>query len=167
MTSGQHHPSASSVHCSRDFAEDQRNDNHGRAYLMRAIVVSRYPVCREGLGRLIGALPVSEEVAGFSTLAEAVASLAGRPADLLVFELDEGGLQTAELKAAVAAMNSAPVVLFAMLSPSDAQAAYESGVKGCVPKTTSAELFLAALKLILAGGLYFNDLGEAAAKPRP
>jgi DNA-binding NarL/FixJ family response regulator len=133
---------------------------------MRAILVSRYPVCREGLGRLIATLPVSEKVEGVSSLAEAVASVAAKPADLVVVELDSDDARTAELKAAVAAFAPAPVVLFAMLGPADAHAAYENGIKGCVPKTTSPELFIAALKLILAGGLYFNDLGEAAAKPR-
>jgi DNA-binding NarL/FixJ family response regulator len=57
------------------------------------------------------------------------------------------------------------VVLFAILPPAEVQAVYESGVRGCVPKTAPPELFTAALKLVLAGGLYFSDFGEIVAKP--
>jgi DNA-binding NarL/FixJ family response regulator len=133
---------------------------------MRAIVVSRYPVCRDGLGRLVGAVFASEDVEGFSNLNEALASTAAKPADLLVIELAAGDPELAELKAAVKAMAPAPVVLFAILPPAEVQTAYESGVKGCVPKTAPPELFTAALKLILAGGLYYSDFGDMVAKPR-
>jgi DNA-binding NarL/FixJ family response regulator len=133
---------------------------------MRAIVVSRYPVSRDGLIRLVGTISAPEDVEGFSTLEAALASAAAKPADLMVIEGAPGEPEFAMLKAAVKAVAPTPVALFAMLPPAEVEAAHESGVKGCVPKTAPPDLFIAALKLILAGGLYFSDLGDMIAKPR-
>ena len=133
---------------------------------MRAIVVSRFPVCRDGLASLVGAVSASEPVEGFSSLHEALNSARQAPAGLVIVDLASGDPELADLKAAVDTVAPAPVVLFAMLAPAEVQAAYEGGVKGCVPKTAPPELFAAALKLILAGGLYFSDFGDMVAKPR-
>jgi DNA-binding NarL/FixJ family response regulator len=132
---------------------------------MRTIVVSRYPVCREGISRLVGALSDHEEVVGVSDLDEALGGAADKPADLVILEVSSGDVELAQLKRTINAVKPAPVVLFAMLSQAEVQAARDSGVSGCVPKTAPPDLFMAALKLILAGGLYFSDFGETTAKP--
>ena len=134
---------------------------------MRAIVVSRFPVSREALGRLIGTTFGTDQIEGFAGVDDALASGGAKPLDLVVVELTSGDPELTELRRLVEAIKPAPVALYTMLSPSEVQAAYESGVKGCVPKTAPAELMTAALKLIVAGGLYFSDFSEMAAVPRP
>ncbi|MEI9889412.1 MAG: hypothetical protein WDN45_01110 [Caulobacteraceae bacterium] len=57
-------------------------------------------------------------------------------------------------------------MLFSVLSPAEVQTAYEAGVKGCIPKTAPPELITAALRLILAGGLYFSDFSSLSARQR-
>ena len=44
--------------------------------------------------------------------------------------------------------------------------AYEAGVRGCIPKTAAPELITAALRLIEAGGLYFSDFANIAARQK-
>jgi DNA-binding NarL/FixJ family response regulator len=132
---------------------------------MRTIVVSRYPVCREGINRMVGDLSDHQEVFGFSNVDEALAGAAENQADLVIMELCSGDADLAQLKRTINAVKPAPVVLFAMLSQAEVQTARQSGVSGWLPKTAPPDLFIAALKLILAGGVYFSDVGETVAKP--
>jgi DNA-binding NarL/FixJ family response regulator len=85
---------------------------------------------------------------------------------MLVAEIDPGDPELRELKAVVDTMRPAPLVLFSALSPAEVQTAYEAGVRGCIPKTASADLITAALRLILAGGLYFSDFSSLSARQR-
>lgn len=132
---------------------------------MRAIIVSRYPVTRGGLGGLVGDLLASRQVATVSSLEEALAAAVQNPLDLMVVEVDAGVPPLEEIKHAVNAVRPTPVVLFAILPCAEVHAAYEAGVKGCVPKTAPPELLTAALKLVLAGGVYFGDFGDMASRP--
>ena len=132
---------------------------------MRAIIVSRYPVTRGGLSALIGDLLASTEIEVVATLEGALTWIARQPVDLMVIEADPGFPGLSEIKNAADLASPAPVVLFANLAPKEVRAAYEAGVKGCVPKTAPPELFVAALKLVLAGGVYFGDFGEMTPKP--
>jgi DNA-binding NarL/FixJ family response regulator len=134
--------------------------------LIRAIVASDFPLSRDALCRLVGAAFVGEPAQGVSTLAEAVQAVSRKPADLVVVELSAGDAEWREMEALVEAVKPAPVILFALLPSAQVQAAYESGVRGCVPKTAALELVTAALKLIVAGGVYFSDVGGLAVKPR-
>ena len=134
---------------------------------MRAIVVSRYPVCLDGVIRLVAEMGAFENVDGYGSLDEALVSASQKPVNLLIIDSAAGDPEFEQLKQTVAAVAVAPVVLFAMLDPVDVQWARDNGVKGCIPKTAPRDLLTAALKLILAGGLYFSDIAEQVAKPRP
>lgn len=133
---------------------------------MRVVVVCRFPIYREALTRFVGSAfgPVPAE--GFSTLQDALEEASSRPIDLLVAELPGDDPEFGELKSAADAIRPAPLVLFSVLSPVEVQAAYEAGVKGCIPKTAPVELVTAALRLILAGGLYFSDFSSLSARQR-
>ncbi|MGZ3279981.1 MAG: LuxR C-terminal-related transcriptional regulator [Caulobacteraceae bacterium] len=133
---------------------------------MRAVVVCRFPIYREALARLVGSAFGPDPAEGHATLQDAMESVAARPADMLVVELAAEDSEFRELKAAVEAIRPAPLVLFAVLSPAEVQAAYEAGVKGCIPKTAPPELITAALRLILAGGLYFSDFSSLSSRQR-
>ena len=133
---------------------------------MRAVVVCRFPIYREALARLVGSAFGPDPAEGYATLQDALDQAARRPLDMLVAELSAEDPEFRELKAAAELIKPAPLVLFSVLSPSEVQAAYEAGVKGCIPKTAPPELITAALRLILAGGLYFSDFSSLSARQR-
>lgn len=132
---------------------------------MRAIIVSRYPVCRAALVRLVEELSSPARIDGFTSLEEAVSAAKQDPADILVLDLSPRFPDLARIKDVVDAVAPAAVVLFAVLPQADIEAARERGVKGCIPKTAPPELVLAALKLVLAGGRYFGEIGDTPVKP--
>jgi two-component system nitrate/nitrite response regulator NarL len=133
---------------------------------MRAVVVCRFPIYREALARLAGSAFGPDPAEGFATLQDALESAAARPIDMLVADITTDDPEFRELKAATDAIRPAPLVLFSVLAPAEVQAAYEAGVKGCIPKTAPPELITAALRLILAGGLYFSDFSSLSSRQR-
>jgi len=133
---------------------------------MRAVVVCRFPIYREALARLVGSAFGPDPAEGYATLQDALDQAVQPPLDMLVAELSAEDPEFRELKAAAEVIKPAPLVLFSVLSPSEVQAAYEAGVKGCIPKTAPPELITAALRLILAGGLYFSDFSSLSARQR-
>jgi two-component system nitrate/nitrite response regulator NarL len=133
---------------------------------MRALVVCRFPVHRDALARLVEATFGAGVVQSFAALQDALDEAALRPIDVLLIEVDPQDGDFGELRRAVEAVKPAPVALFATLSPAGVQAAYEAGAKGCVPKTALPELVAAALRLILAGGLYFSDFSSLSPRAR-
>lgn len=133
---------------------------------MRAVVVCRFPVYREALARLVGAAFGPDPAEGYATLQDALDQAAAPPLDMMVVELAGEDPEFRDLKAAAEAIKPAPLVLFSVLSPAEVQTAYEAGVKGCIPKTAPPELITAALRLILAGGLYFSDFSSLSARQR-
>jgi DNA-binding NarL/FixJ family response regulator len=133
---------------------------------MRAVVVCRFPIYREALARLVGSAFGPDPAEGYATLQEALEAAAARPLDMLVVDLSAEDPEFRELKAAADAIKPAPLVLFSVLAPVEVQAAYEAGVKGCIPKTAPPELVTAALRLILAGGLYFSDFSSLSSRQR-
>jgi DNA-binding NarL/FixJ family response regulator len=133
---------------------------------MHAVVVSRFPIYREALARLVGSTFGPDAAEGYAALQDALDAAARRPADIMVVEVAPEDAEFRELRAAAEAIKPAPLVLFAVLSPAEVQSAYEAGVKGCIPKTAPPELITAALRLILAGGLYFSDFSSISARQR-
>jgi DNA-binding NarL/FixJ family response regulator len=133
---------------------------------MRAVVVCRFPIYREALSRLVGSAFGPDPAEAHVTLQDALEAAAARPLDMLVVDLAAEDPEFRELKAAAEAVKPAPLVLFSVLAPGEVQAAYEAGVKGCIPKTAPPELITAALRLILAGGLYFSDFSSLSSRQR-
>ena len=133
---------------------------------MRAVVVCRFPIYREALARLVGSAFGPDAAEGYASLQEALEAAAARPLDMLVVDVSADDPEFRELKAAAEAIKPAPLVLFSVLAPAEVQAAYEAGVKGCIPKTAPPELITAALRLILAGGLYFGDFSSLSSRQR-
>ena len=134
--------------------------------MTHAVVISRFPVYREALARVVGAAFAQEAAMGFATVQDALDAAAARPIELMVIEVAADDPEFRELKAASEAIAPAPLVLFAVLTPPEVQAAYEAGVKGCIPKTAPPELVAAALRLIAAGGLYFSDFSSLSSRQR-
>ena len=131
---------------------------------MRAVVVSRFPIVREALARLVGEAFGPDATLGFAGVQEGVDESSRKPIDLMVVEVAGEDPDFRALRLAVEAIKPRPVVLFATLSPAEVQEAYDAGVKGCIPKTAPPELVAAALRLVLAGGLYFSDFSSLAVR---
>jgi two-component system nitrate/nitrite response regulator NarL len=134
--------------------------------MMPAVIVSRFPIYREALARLVGATFGNEAAEGFAILQDALDAVAARPAQMMVVEVDPHDPEFRELRGAAQAIAPAPLVLFAVLSPIEVQAAYEAGARGCIPKMAAPELVMAALRLIQAGGLYFSDFSNLTARQK-
>jgi DNA-binding NarL/FixJ family response regulator len=133
---------------------------------MHAVVVSRYPIYRDALARLVGSTFSPDGAEGFAALQDALDNAVQRPVDIMMVEVAPEDAEFRDLRTAAEAIKPAPLVLFAVLSPAEVQSAYEAGVKGCIPKTAPPELITAALRLILAGGLYFSDFSSLSARQR-
>ena len=131
---------------------------------MRAVVVSRFPISREALARVVGAAFGPEPAIAVAGIHEAMDEVARRPVDMVVAETSADDPEFRDLKALAEAIKPAPLALFAVLSQGEAQGAYELGARGVIPKTAAAELVIAALRLILAGGLYFSDFSSLGAR---
>ena len=134
--------------------------------MMRVVTISRFPIYRDALVRLMGATFGQERTQGYATIREALDDAASGSIELMVVEVGADDPELRDLKTAVDEIKPAPVVLFAVLSPAEVQAAYEAGVKGCIPKTSPPDLISAALRLIVAGGLYFSDFSSLAGRQR-
>lgn len=132
---------------------------------MRVVVVSRFPISREALARVVGAAFGPEPAVGVAWIQEAMDEVARGPVDMIVVETSTDDPEFRDIKALADAIKPAPLALFAVLSQSEAQSAYEVGARGVIPKTAPAELVIAALRLILAGGLYFSDFSSLGARP--
>jgi DNA-binding NarL/FixJ family response regulator len=133
---------------------------------MRAAVVCRFPIYRDALARLAGSAFGPDPAEGHASLQDALEAAAASPIDMLVVDTAAEDPEFRELKSAVDAIRPAPLVLFSVLAPAEVQAAYEAGVKGCIPRTAPPELISAALRLIQAGGLYFSDFSSLSSRQR-
>jgi DNA-binding NarL/FixJ family response regulator len=133
---------------------------------MRAVVVCRFPIYREALARLASSAFGPDPAEGYATLQDALETAAVRPIDMLVADVSADDPEFRDLRATAEAIKPAPLVLFSVLAPAEVQAAYEAGVKGCIPRTAPPELISAALRLILAGGLYFSDFSSLSSRQR-
>lgn len=124
---------------------------------MKILVVDDHPLIVEALRHVLRQLERDVEVLAASTAAEGRALVAGHAdADLLLLDLslpDRDGLGTlAEVRGAFPALPV--VVLSASDRREDVLRAIDLGAMGFVPKTSSSQIMLQALRLVLSGGVY-------------
>lgn len=121
------------------------------------LIADDHALLRGGLIQILLRLDADARFLEAATAAEAIAHARGHPdIDLVLLDLalpDQSGLLT--LKALTAACPTlAIVVLSANEDPRTMQAAFEAGALGYIPKATSAEVTLQAIRLVMAGGIY-------------
>ncbi|MGW2514449.1 LuxR C-terminal-related transcriptional regulator [Streptomyces scopuliridis] len=123
--------------------------------MITVAVVDDHPIARHGIAHILGALPDSSvtttaSVGSLPELEEALA--AGAAPDVIVLDLYlDGGTPALD---AVAALSVATRVLVMSASglPADVLGAIKAGACGYVTKHCSAELFVAAVETVAAGG---------------
>lgn len=143
---------------------------------MNVLIVDDHALFREGLKfllpRLDGALALDEA----GNCANALERVAARSYDLVLLDLNlPGGVQGI---AALAALHeAAPSVPLVVLSGEDSaqvvRAAIDAGAMGFIPKSSTPEVLIQALRLVFAGGVYLppavldSHVAPAAAAPVP
>ena len=133
---------------------------------MRILVCDDHAVFRAGLRAVLGELSDAAELLEASDVAQALA-LAAAHADLDLALLDlhmPGTDGRTGLRALRAAHPGLPVVIVSAADdPAEMRRALDEGASGFVPKSSRSEELVAALRLVLAGGVYVPRAALASA----
>lgn len=124
---------------------------------MRILLVDDHPLIADALGLAMASLDTRAEVTSAPTLESGVELARSGPAfGLVMLDLGLPGCSGVE---AIARFREAcpelPVVVFSGASDSaSVTAALELGAMGYIPKTSSREVLINAVRLVLSGGIY-------------
>jgi DNA-binding NarL/FixJ family response regulator len=127
---------------------------------MKIVIADYYALLRDGLGIL-----VKELTAGVSTLhcesfERVLEALEQESIDLVLLDFNLPKLDGfASIRYAHERFPNTPIVVMAASERwNDACSAIEAGARGYIPKSASSAIMLAALRLILSGGVYLPPL---------
>lgn len=139
---------------------------------MKTLLADDHPLMREGVRQVLAQLGPAVEIVDAHDYPSLFAqSAAHADLDLALVDLNMPGL--VGMQGITRFRQSFPgiplVVLSASESPHDIRGALEAGALGYIPKAVSPGTMLAALRHILAGGLYLPDglAGDAGEHPAP
>lgn len=123
---------------------------------MKILLVDDHALFREGLKFLLRSLDAALEVAEAGNCAKALEQAATGAYDLVLLDLKMPGVEGLDALAALReAIPTAPlVVLSGVDDPAVVRAAIERGAMGFIPKSSTPEVMLQALRLVLAHGVY-------------
>jgi DNA-binding NarL/FixJ family response regulator len=135
---------------------------------MRVLVVDDHPLIREALSTVLRQLSPGVEVDEATSAEQALDLLAlGHPLTLALLDLTLPGADGMSLLAEV--RRDRPELPVVVLSGSDSRAnvmaAIEAGAMGFISKRTSTAVFVSALQLVLAGGIYIPPQALAIEEP--
>jgi len=137
---------------------------------MNVLLIDDHALFREGLKFLLRSLDAALEVDEASDCAKALEHAAARSYDLVLLDLKMPGVAGLEALAALRdAVPAAPlVVLSGEDNPGVVRAAIERGAMGFIPKSSTPEVLIQALRLVLARGVYLPPtVLDAARTPAP
>jgi DNA-binding NarL/FixJ family response regulator len=137
---------------------------------MNVLLVDDHALFREGLKFLLGSLDAALRVDEAGDCAKALEHAAARSYDLVLLDLKMPG--TAGLDALQALRDAIPAAPLVVHSgednPAVVRAAIERGAMGFIPKSSTPEVLIQALRLVLARGVYLPPaVLDAAADPQP
>ena len=134
---------------------------------MRVLLVDDHVIFRQGLKFLLSDLEEGLQFAEAGTGAQALAAIAESPPNLILLDLNMPGTDGLDTLRAV--LDAAPSVPVAILSgeedPALIRSAIDAGASGFVSKTSSSDILVAALKLILDGGIYLPASALRGSEP--
>jgi len=123
---------------------------------VRVLLVDDHVIFRQGLKFLLSDLDESLSFAEAGTGAQALKEIGEQMPSLVLLDLNMPGTDGLDTLRAV--LEAAPSIPVAILSgeedPSLIRSAIDAGASGFVSKTSSSDILVAALKLILDGGIY-------------
>lgn len=137
------------------------SDDRGGAVVamhMRIVFADRHPVPRAAIAALVKEAAPGATVEEFDSIREALSRASG--ADLLLCGSSTGAVMGRRwIRQLVEAVQPGKlVVLGASQEQTICAEAHEAGAWAHIPMTSSAEVMIAALRLIIAGGVYFPAL---------
>ena len=135
---------------------------------MNVLLIDDHVLFREGLKFLLRSLDAALEVDEAGDCAGALEHAARRGYDLVLLDLKMPGV--AGLDALAALREAIPAAPLVVLSGEDSagvvRAAIEGGAMGFIPKSSTPEVLIQALRLVLARGVYLPPaVLDAAAEP--
>jgi len=133
---------------------------------MNILLIDDHALFREGLKFLLRSLDAALEVDEANDCAKALEHAAARSYDLVLLDLKMPGVAGLEALAALReAIPAAPlVVLSGEDNPAVVRAAIERGAMGFIPKSSTPEVLIQALRLVLASGVYLPPTVLKAAR---
>jgi DNA-binding NarL/FixJ family response regulator len=136
---------------------------------MNILLVDDHPLLRGGMRFLLRSLDAGLEMDEASNCTQALELVAGRSYDLVLLDLKMPGLNGLDALAALrdAAPGMPLVVLSGESDPGVVRAAIEGGAMGFIPKSSTPEVLIQALRLVLAHGVYLPPLVLEAAYAAP
>ena len=123
---------------------------------MNLLLIDDHALFREGLKFLLRSLDAALQVDEAGNCARALEHAAARSYDIVLLDLRRPGVEGLDALAALReAMPHAPlVVLSGEDNPAVVRAAIERGAMGFIPKSSTPEVLIQALRLVLAHGVY-------------
>lgn len=123
---------------------------------MKVLLVDDHVMFRQGLKLLLSDLEEGLEFSEAGTFDEAIESLDEHGADLILLDLNmPGGDGLTALREIRSAHPEIPLaVVSGVDEPARIRELIDAGALGYVPKSSSSEVLIAALKLIIAGSVY-------------
>jgi DNA-binding NarL/FixJ family response regulator len=141
---------------------------------MQILIADHYALLRDGLGILVKELSESVVTRHCDSYEDVADALAHETIDMALIDLNLPNLNGA---ASIHSLHEqAPRVPLVVMATSerwnDACATIDAGARGYIPKSASSAIMIAALRLILSGGIYLPPLlghagGQRAAYGRP
>lgn len=134
---------------------------------MNILLIDDHALFREGLKFLLRSLDAALEVDEAGDCAKALEHAAARSYHLVLLDLKMPGVAGLDALAALRdAIPAAPlVVLSGEDNPGVVRAAIERGAMGFIPKSSTPEVLIHALRLVLAHGVYLPPAVLGAAGP--
>ena len=137
---------------------------------MKLLLADDHALFREGMAHVLTQLHNQLELFEAGTCDEALRIAAEQPElDLLLLDLNMPGIHG--LAAVSAFRHKFPdlplVVLSAVEAHDDVEQVLDAGASGFIPKSSSAQVMLSALRLVLSGGVYLPPLLLNRAAPPP
>lgn len=125
----------------------------------RILLVEDHPVTREGLARLLNQQPDLEVCGQAGTAPEALTAAEALKPDLVVVDISLGGPNGIEF---LKNLSSRQAKLPALVLSTHDELLYagrclRAGARGYVMKQASTEQIMAAIRLVLRGGVYLSD----------
>jgi DNA-binding NarL/FixJ family response regulator len=127
---------------------------------MKILIAGYYALLRDGLGILVSEVAANVETAHAASCEELWRAVAEEKIDLALVDSELPGFEgKMGLDAVRRLAAEVPLVMMATSERwSDACAAIEAGARGYIPKSANSAIMVAALRLVLSGGVYVPPL---------